>query len=188
MKVIISHKNIDNIAKYHILNRISNLYFDGSLPKSASNENQFKFSDFKFDKVVELEGNGKCAIRVDIMRVGEESKIAFDHSLHGYVSNATSTSLGVVDSITDTTLKYNTLAKAQTAIRGIVNRYKKNGRPIYSIHDFSVDWEGWKLTYVDDNGSTVTKTFDRSSVQSVNASTGRPPYFVMVNGEKWFLE
>ena len=32
--VILSHKNPDNIAKYHILNRSSNLYFKGSLPMS----------------------------------------------------------------------------------------------------------------------------------------------------------
>ena len=32
IKVIISHKNLDNMAKYHMLNRKSNLYFLGSLP------------------------------------------------------------------------------------------------------------------------------------------------------------
>jgi hypothetical protein len=51
--VTITHKNMDNIAKYHILNRSSNLYYCGSLPKNGSN--QLKFSDFKFDLSVELE-------------------------------------------------------------------------------------------------------------------------------------
>lgn len=32
--VVLSHKNPDNIAKYHILNKSSNLYFQGSLPKN----------------------------------------------------------------------------------------------------------------------------------------------------------
>lgn len=34
--VVISHKNMDNIAKYHIMNASSNLYFGGSLPKNGS--------------------------------------------------------------------------------------------------------------------------------------------------------
>ena len=54
--VIVSHKNLDNIAKYHILNATSNLYFGGSLPKNG--ENQFKFSDFKFSKTVKLVQDG----------------------------------------------------------------------------------------------------------------------------------
>lgn len=57
VKVAISHKNIDNIAKYHILNRSSSLYFNGSLPKSPDHENQFKFSDFKYSRTVALEQN-----------------------------------------------------------------------------------------------------------------------------------
>ena len=51
--VVLSHKNLDNIAKYHILNTSSNLYYNGSLPKNG--ENQFKYSDFKFSKTVHLE-------------------------------------------------------------------------------------------------------------------------------------
>ena len=51
---MISHRNLDNIAKYHILNRSSNLYFYGSLPKNG--KNQFKFSDFKYDFALRLEG------------------------------------------------------------------------------------------------------------------------------------
>ena len=52
MTIVLSHRNMDNIAKYHILNRISNLYFDGSLPKNEERENHFKFSDFKIDRAV----------------------------------------------------------------------------------------------------------------------------------------
>ena len=44
--IVFSHKNPDNIAKYHILNKFGNLYFSGSLPKNG--QNQFKYSDFKF--------------------------------------------------------------------------------------------------------------------------------------------
>ena len=33
--VVLSHKNLDNIAKYHILNTSSNLYYNGSLPKDG---------------------------------------------------------------------------------------------------------------------------------------------------------
>lgn len=51
--VMFSHKNFDNIAKYHILNRTSNLYFDGSLTKNK--KNQFKYSDFKFERTVHVE-------------------------------------------------------------------------------------------------------------------------------------
>lgn len=51
--VILSHKNLDNIAKYHILNRSSSLYFDGSLPKNG--ENRYKYSDFKFGESVRLD-------------------------------------------------------------------------------------------------------------------------------------
>lgn len=53
IRVILSHKNMDNLAKYHILNTSSNLYFNGSLPKNGLN--QFKHSDFKFSKTVHLE-------------------------------------------------------------------------------------------------------------------------------------
>lgn len=55
VKVVISHKNVDNIAKYHILNRSSSLYFNGSLSKNG--KNQFKFSDFKYSMTVDLELN-----------------------------------------------------------------------------------------------------------------------------------
>ena len=50
--VMFSHKNLDNIARYHILSRFSNLYFMGSLPKN--NQNWFKYSDFKFSKTLRL--------------------------------------------------------------------------------------------------------------------------------------
>lgn len=48
-----SHKNLDNIAKYHILNTSSNLYYNGSLPKDGTE--RFKYADFKFSKTVHLE-------------------------------------------------------------------------------------------------------------------------------------
>ena len=51
--IVISYKNLDNIAKYHILNTSSNLYYNGSLPKNGTE--RFKFSDFKFSKTVHLE-------------------------------------------------------------------------------------------------------------------------------------
>ena len=55
--IVLSHRNLDNIAKYHILNTSSNLYFNGSLPKTG--EGQFKYSDFKFSQTVHLvEKNG----------------------------------------------------------------------------------------------------------------------------------
>lgn len=50
--IVLSHKNLDNIAKYHILNTSSNLYFNGSLPKTGSG--QFKYSDFKFERTLAL--------------------------------------------------------------------------------------------------------------------------------------
>lgn len=50
--VILSHKNLDNVAKYHVLNRKSSLYFDGSLPKNG--ENEFKHSDFTSTTTMEL--------------------------------------------------------------------------------------------------------------------------------------
>ena len=56
--VILSHKNLDNLAKYHILNRSSSLYFDGSLPKDENHKNQYKYSDFKFSKTVKLVQDG----------------------------------------------------------------------------------------------------------------------------------
>ena len=52
--VVFSHKNIENIAKYHILNKYSNLYFNGSLPKESQNSNKFKYSDFKYESSVHL--------------------------------------------------------------------------------------------------------------------------------------
>ena len=51
--IVLSHRNLDNIAKYHILNTSSNLYYNGSLPKNG--ENQLKFSDFKFSRTLTLE-------------------------------------------------------------------------------------------------------------------------------------
>ena len=56
--VILSHKNLDNIAKYHILNRSSSLYFDGSLPKDENHKNQYKYSDFKYSETVKLKLDG----------------------------------------------------------------------------------------------------------------------------------
>lgn len=44
--VILSRKNVDNIAKYHILNRSSNLYFYGSLP---DDKNDLKHEEFTVD-------------------------------------------------------------------------------------------------------------------------------------------
>lgn len=35
--VVFSHKNLDNIARYHIMNNSSNLYFMGTLPKNGQN-------------------------------------------------------------------------------------------------------------------------------------------------------
>ena len=55
IRVILSHKNMDNLAKYHILNTSSNLYFNGSLPKNGLN--QFKYSDFKSDTTLHIEWN-----------------------------------------------------------------------------------------------------------------------------------
>lgn len=66
LTIVLSHRNMDNIAKYHILNTSSNLYYNGSLPKNG--ENQFKFSDFKFSKTVHLEqtDDGWKSIETDI--------------------------------------------------------------------------------------------------------------------------
>ena len=50
--VMLSHKNLENIARYHILNCSSDLYFNGSLPKNG--RNQYKFSDFKYSEMVNL--------------------------------------------------------------------------------------------------------------------------------------
>ena len=66
LTIVLSHRNMDNIAKYHILNTSSNLYYNGSLPKNG--ENQFKFSDFKFSRTVHLEqtDDGWKSIETDI--------------------------------------------------------------------------------------------------------------------------
>jgi len=53
--VMFSHKNLDNIAKYHIMNWSSNLYFNGTLPKDPDHKNQFQYSDFKSDLTVRLD-------------------------------------------------------------------------------------------------------------------------------------
>lgn len=66
--IVFSHKNLDNIAKYHILNRISNLYFDGSLPKNW--QNQYKFSDFKYETAIRMTFHEKFAIRIDDNSIG----------------------------------------------------------------------------------------------------------------------
>ena len=55
IRVILSHRNMDNLAKYHILNTSSNLYFNGSLPKNGLN--QFKHSDFKSDTTLHIKWN-----------------------------------------------------------------------------------------------------------------------------------
>lgn len=74
VKVVISHKNLDNIAKYHILNRSSNLYFDGSLPKDENHKDQFKFSDFKYDKVLKLKPKWKGGIKWRSEETGSDGK------------------------------------------------------------------------------------------------------------------
>lgn len=57
--IVFSHRNLDNIAKYHILNRSSNLFYHGSLPRTfkqrPDQDNLFKFSDFKFRRTIGLE-------------------------------------------------------------------------------------------------------------------------------------
>lgn len=50
--VVLSHKNVDNLAKYHILSRYSNLFFYGSLP---DNENQIQHEEFVTDRTVKLQ-------------------------------------------------------------------------------------------------------------------------------------
>ena len=50
--IVLSHKNLDNIAKYHILNTSSNLYYNGSLSKDGTE--RFKYSDFKFKRTLVL--------------------------------------------------------------------------------------------------------------------------------------
>lgn len=52
--VVLSHKNVDNIAKYHILSRMGNLFFYGSLPKNSDHQNTVQYSDFKVDKSIRL--------------------------------------------------------------------------------------------------------------------------------------
>lgn len=61
--IVLSHKNLDNIAKYHILNTSSNLYFNGSLPKTG--EGQFKYSDFKFSRTLTLEDDDFIILHKD---------------------------------------------------------------------------------------------------------------------------
>lgn len=56
--VMFSHKNLDNIAKYHILNASSDLYYGGNLPKNSEHGNQFKYSDFKFGQTLRLVSDG----------------------------------------------------------------------------------------------------------------------------------
>ena len=57
--VIMSHRNLDNLAKYHILNKSSNLYYMGSIP---GRDNIFKTSDFKFSKTVFLDFDGQSNV------------------------------------------------------------------------------------------------------------------------------
>lgn len=49
--VVLSHKNVDNLAKYHILSRYSNLFYYGSLP---DNENQIQHSGFLTDRSIHI--------------------------------------------------------------------------------------------------------------------------------------
>ena len=49
--VILSHKNVDNLAKYHILSRSSNLFFYGSLPDNA---NQIQHDGFVTDRSIRV--------------------------------------------------------------------------------------------------------------------------------------
>ena len=49
--VVLSHKNLDNLSKYHILSRSSNLFFYGSLPDNA---NQIQHDGFVTDMSVQL--------------------------------------------------------------------------------------------------------------------------------------
>lgn len=63
---MLSHRNMDNIAKYHILNKSSNLYYNGTLPKNG--KNQLKYSDFKFDQTVRLEYDTTASKWVSVER------------------------------------------------------------------------------------------------------------------------
>jgi len=49
--VVFSHKNVDNLAKYHLLNRSSNLFFYGSL---SSNKNQIQHDGLVVDVSTKL--------------------------------------------------------------------------------------------------------------------------------------
>ena len=73
--VIFSHKNMDNIAKYHILSKSSDLYFGGALAKNK--QNQIKFSDFKCDMTLLLEEyqtNKWRSVAVDETKLDAEGK------------------------------------------------------------------------------------------------------------------
>ena len=148
VKVILSHKNLDNIAKYHILNRVSNIYYDGSLPKKGNN--QFMYSDFKFDKMVNLVWTGKCYARVDILRLNA-SDTYNGHATRGFVGNAsTQNSLKVVPNIGDGAKTWDSEEKMWKWIRGLINNTQTNvgggavgKKSKYQIQDFYVEREGW---------------------------------------------
>lgn len=62
--VVFSRKNVDDIAKYHILSKSSNLFFYGSLPKSpAQHPNEIQYSDFKVDTSLRLEQTSETSWR-----------------------------------------------------------------------------------------------------------------------------
>ena len=105
---------------------------------------------------------------------------------YGYVKQYSSSSGVVLDEFAKAK-QFTTLEKAREYIGAIIDKCKVSGKPRYTIHDFSVDWEQWELKYVDDEGNSNIHVFGRGEIKSAK-SDGKPPYYVEIGGKKWFLE
>ena len=113
---MLSHRNLDNIAKYHILNTSSNLYFNGSLPKDG--QNHFKYSDFKFDKTSKLISRANYVWYVDDTK-------------QGFITNVDNDGVISVENNRDNAILHETKEKAIDFIKNICKKHNKKKDMFY---------------------------------------------------------
>ena len=166
--VVFSHKNLDNIAKYHILNRISDLYFDGSLPKNG--KNQYKFSDFKYETA------RKMTFHVEY--VVEE--ISDDSTGHGYFKGD-SEGIEITSDFRQAT-HFNTKQSASDYASEISEQgYDKDAMGVVDVI---------VSDQVDENGIPILQFMDNQIGSGVSEDgNGIPPWYVvdMEGNPEWFF-
>ena len=164
--VVFSRKNLDNIAKYHILNRISDLYFDGSLPKNG--KNQYKFSDFKYETARKMTFHVEYVVEIA------------DETGHGYFKGD-SEEIEITSDFRQST-HFNTKQSASDYASEISEQgYDKDAMEVVDVI---------VSDQLDENGIPVLQFMDNQMGSGVSEDgNGIPPWYVVdrEGNPEWFF-